>query len=53
MISPRLMPGCREYGAVDEDVLGCFASPPTAAEGRWDCGHSCLVEEGIKANLSS
>jgi hypothetical protein len=52
LIVPKLIPGCRKCGAVDEDVFGCLASPPTAAEGGQDCGHACLVEEGIEAILS-
>jgi hypothetical protein len=38
---------------MDDDVFGCLASPPIAAEGREDSGHACLVEEGIEAILST
>jgi hypothetical protein len=48
----ELMLGCRQCGAVNKDVFSCLAFSPTAAEREQDCGHACLVAEGIKASLS-
>jgi hypothetical protein len=48
---PELMLGYKICRTLDEDVFGCFTSPPKAAEWGWDCEHAYLVKEGIEAIL--